>query len=121
MQEVSEYKINGAEIKRAKNGLLILVFSSKTISDAQLNELKEIKEDFFLVFYGCNLSRSNIDVLICLGVMEIGIFHSSFCDADFIVLVQSKNLRYVKLHDTSVTLACVEEIKRLRLDLKVFF
>jgi hypothetical protein len=120
MREISQYKIKGAEVKRAKNGCLIVGFSSKFILDEQLLELKNINERFFLVFYGSNLSSSNLNILLSLDVAEVGVFHSSFCDADLVKLSQSMSLELVKLHDTLVTQSCIDEIKRLKPELKIF-
>jgi len=120
MQEVRQYHIKGAEIKREKSGHLIVGFSSQVMADEQLIALKDIEEKFFLAFYGCDLSRRNLEILVQLGVLELGVFHSSFSDADLTVLSQSNTLEHVKLHDTLVTQACIDEIKKQRPQLRIF-
>lgn len=120
MQEVLQYKIKGAEIKREKNGYLIVGFSSQLITNEQLMALQSINEKFFLAFYGCALSRSNLEILVLLGVSEVGIFHSSFCDADLVFISQSKALGLVKLHDTLVTQACIDEVRNQKPQLRIF-
>lgn len=115
-----QYHIKGAEIKREKKGRLIVGFSSQVIADQQLIALKNIKEKFFLAFYGCDLSRSSLEILVQLGVSELGVFHSLFSDADLVVLSQSQALELVKIHDTLVTQACIEEIQKQRPKLRIF-
>lgn len=120
MQEVKRYQIRGAEIKREKNGHLIIGFSSRIVADEQLEGLKNMGEKFFLAFYGCNLSKSNLETLVQIGVSELGIFHSSFADADLVLLSQSQSLEHLKLHDTAVTQACINEIQKQRPQLRIF-
>lgn len=120
MLEVQQYQIKGAEIKREKNGHLIVGFSSRSVADEQLKELQKIEQKFFLAFYGCALSRSNLEILVRLGVSEVGIFHSTFCDADLVFISQSKALGLVKLHDTLVTQACIDEVRKQRPQLYIF-
>lgn len=119
MQNVGQYRIKGAEIKREKNGGLIVGFSSQVIVDEQLMGLRNIKEKYFLAFYSCDFSKCNLNILVQLGVSEMGIFHSSFGDADLVALSQSKALELVKLHDTLVTQACIDEIKKQRPSLRI--
>jgi hypothetical protein len=121
MQEVIRYKINGAEIKLAHNGGLIVGFSSQIIIDEQLMALRDIKENYFLAFYNCDLSQCNLKLLVHMGVTQIDIFHASFNDADLMALCESDSLCLVKLHDTRVTQSCINKINEKNPKIKIFF
>ncbi len=120
MLEVIEYKIKGAEIKLERNGNLIVGFSSQTIVDEQLIALREIKKNYFLAFYNCDLSKCNLKLLIQPGITQIGIFHALFSNADLRELCESENLHLIKLHDTRVTQSCINEIMEKTPRLKIF-
>lgn len=119
MQEVIRYKIKGAEIKLEHNGGLIVGFSSQTVVDEQLIALREIKENYFLAFYNCDLSKCNLKLLVHTGITQVGIFHASFGNTDLIKLCESENLYLIKLHDTLVTQNCINEIKAKNTRLKI--
>ncbi len=120
MLEISQYRIKGAEIKLERDGHLIVGFSSQVIVNEQLISLREIKENFFLAFYNCDLSKCDLKLLFQTFITHVGIFHASFGDADLIKLCESNNLLLVKLHDTLVTQTCINEIKEKKPHLQIF-
>lgn len=119
MQRVDSYHIDGAEIKREKNGYLIIGFSSQKITDSQIVALEGINEDFFLAFYNCAFSEKTIDFLANSKARSVGIFHSSFGDHELKQLSQSESLESLKLYDTKVTAECIFEIRLINRKLKI--
>lgn len=119
MEDVIRYEIKGAEIKRERNGGLIIGFSYQTIFDEQLLALKDVEEKYFLAFYCCNLSRCNLEILVQLTITQIGIFHASFSNTELIILSQSETLELIKLHDTIVSPSCISEINLKKPHLKI--
>lgn len=113
MKEVNLYQIEKAEIKREKNGCLIVGFSSQRICNDQLIALNSVSESFFLGFYSCDFSVCDLREISSTNIKNIGVFHSSFGDDEIKILSDLDSLESIKLHDTNVTSRCIFELRQV--------
>lgn len=113
MEKIDKFDIAGAEIKlEEKSNTLIVGFSSQEITNSQLFQVLAANEDFFLTFYGCDPTNSDLSIITNSKISKIAIIYSKLTNKQLEIIVKMKNINKIKLFDTQISKNEIEAIKK---------
>jgi tRNA A-37 threonylcarbamoyl transferase component Bud32/Leucine-rich repeat (LRR) protein len=111
----------GLKAISALPSLRILRLDKSGISDADLSAIKHLKNLSMLTLRYSQIGDKGVEHLVDTQIAQIDLQHSNITDKALESLAKMKALKEVGLHSCKVSEAAMDQLKKLRPDVKVYF
>lgn len=103
---------HGGTLRTDEEGRKIVAFGSVPISQKSIGILASMNNIFAIVFYYCTFEEVDFSILESLNIQTISILFGNFGDEELLQFQRFSSLKSLKLLDTKVTKAAIQQIKQ---------